>query len=296
MNRKSLFLVIFGLVIVTALFLVVSVWAYQEYFTRNQPGAIISVKNGQQKVSSDTTVLKVASNPEKPTVTASGMNEMDTTISLDEKMKEYDRLKNEIANNSVTKQTPSDSILKRIDYLEKSILELNIRNEKVAADNRRLGRLVNQMAVVKGDKISKVQSTKRPAPASAIEVDNTNVDVSNISLTALSPGGTSSATLSASNSEGLRGSFFVKNTGHKTGVFNIVLLLPDGKVLRQSGWETGVFNTVSGKKVYTTQVHLNDDSETMQFTVKSSALTDGIYTLQIYFEGKMVGQLRKRLG
>ncbi|MFS8082689.1 MAG: hypothetical protein ACMG51_04490 [Ginsengibacter sp.] len=296
MKRKALFLVIFGLVIVTALFLVVSVWAYQEYFSRKQPGVNIPILAEQQKVSSDTAVLKINSNPEKPTVTASGMNEMDTTVSLDEKMKEYDRLKNEIANNTATKQTPSDSILKRIDYLEKSILELNNRNEEVAADNRRLGRLVKQMADGKGEKITKSQPTNRTVPVSPIEVDNTNIDVSNISLKALTPGGTLSSTLSASNAEGLKGSFYVKNTGHKTGVFNIVLLLPDGKVLRQSGWETGVFNTVSGKKVYTTQVHLNDDNETMQFTVKSSALTDGIYTLQIYFEGKMVGQLRKRLG
>jgi archaellum component FlaC len=296
MNRKVLFLVIFGLVIVTALFLVVSVWAYQEYLSRKQLGANISETSTPKINPRDSAALKISSNPEKPSVTTSGIHQIDTTISLDDKMKEYDRLKNELATNTSGKQNSSDSIQQKIAYLEKNIAELNSRNEKVAADNRRLGRLVKEMADGKVEKVTKSPPSKKSIGNVVSADENKNVNISNISLTPISASGALSPSLSASNAEGLQGSFFVKNLNQTSGVFNIVLLLPDGKVLRQSGWETGIFNTPSGKKVYTTQVHLNADSESMQFTVKSSSLTDGIYTLQIYFEGKMLGQLRKRLG
>ncbi|MEO6869410.1 MAG: hypothetical protein ABI168_07185, partial [Ginsengibacter sp.] len=202
---------------------------------------------------------------------------------------------NELVIYAGNKTIPSDSIQTKIAYLEKNILELKERNEKVAADNKRLGILVKQLAGSStGQKITKSLPSKKSLIATSPSEESKYVSVNNVSLRLYSEN--MSPALSPSNAEGLQGSFNVKNLNQSSGVFNIVLLLPDGKVLRQSGWETGIFNTPSGKKVYTIQVHLNAESETMQFTVKSSSLTDGIYTLQIYFDGKMVGQLRKRLG
>lgn len=294
MNRKALFLVIFGLVIMTALFLVISVWAYQEYFNKKNLPAYIVEKSTPKKDVRDTTLLSVSSNPENNAVTTSGINEMDTTQTLEEKIIEYVRLKNELAANTANKKNPSDSIQEKITYLENNIRELKSNNEKVAAENKKLGQIIRQLAGNK-QKVTKSPPLKKTITTTATAKESKSLNISNISLRPYSDGNLSS-NLSASNAEGLQGSFLVKNIAHTSGVFNIVLLLPDGKVLRQSGWETGIFNTPSGKKVYTTQVHLNEDSETMQFTVKSATLTDGIYTLQIYYDGKMVGQLRKRLG
>ena len=294
MNRKALFLVIFGLVIITALFLVISVWAYQEYFNKKLLAANIVQTSTIQKDVRDSALLVVSSNPENPVVSTSGINEIDTAQTLEEKVREYDRLRNELAAITANKNDPSDSIRAKIAYLENNIRELKNTNEKVAADNKKLGQIIRKLA---GDnsKVTKRPPSKKTITTTPSAQENKSVNISNISLRTYSDGN-SSSTVSASNAEGLQGSFFVKNINQISGVFNIVLLLPDGKVLRQSGWETGIFNTPSGKKVYTTQVHLNADSESMQFTVKSSSLTDGIYTLQIYYDGKIVGQLRKRLG
>lgn len=295
MNRKALFLVIFGLVIITALFLMISVWAYQDYFSKKSLVTNINKTSILKKPAGDSTILGVSSNPEKPAVITSGINETDTTTSLEEKIREYDSLRNELVIYAGNKTIPSDSIQTKIAYLEKNILELKERNEKVAADNKRLGILVKQLAGSStGQKITKSLPSKKSLIATSPSEESKYVSVNNVSLRLYSEN--MSPALSPSNAEGLQGSFNVKNLNQSSGVFNIVLLLPDGKVLRQSGWETGIFNTPSGKKVYTIQVHLNAESETMQFTVKSSSLTDGIYTLQIYFDGKMVGQLRKRLG
>ncbi len=294
MNRKALFLVIFGLVIMTALFLMITVWAYQEYFNKKNLATNIVDASTLKKAARDTAVFGVSSNPEKPAVITTGINEIDTTRSLEEKIREYDSLRNELVIYAANKTIPSDSIHQKIAYLEKNILELKDRNEKVAADNKRLGQLVKQLASSNTQKVTKNQPSKKSISTTSITDENKNVNISNISMRLYSDN--LSSTLTPSSAEGLQGSFFVKNLNQTSGVFNIVLLLPDGKILRQSGWETGIFNTSSGKKVYTTQLHLNADSESMQFTVKSSSLTDGIYTLQIYYNGKIVGQLRKRLG
>lgn len=296
MNRKALFLVIFSLIIVTASFLMISVWAYQEYFSKKQPGEKIALISNLPKNSNDLALSKSTTNLDKPTVITSGISELDTTLSLDEKQKEYDRLKNELVNSALARQTPSDSILQRIAFLENSILELNNRNEQVAEDNRKLGRLLKEMSNIRGEKNIKRQVSSSVDNVPVKEEEGSSVKVTNISLVAAISGGESSPTLPASKAEELQVFFNVKNSNQKTGVFSIVILLPDGRVLRQSGWETGVFNTSTGKKVYTAQVHLNEDSEAMQLTVKSPNLTDGIYTIQIYFEGNLVGQLRKRLG
>ena len=295
MNRKALFLVIFGLVIITALFLVISVWAYQEYFSKKILAANIVETSAPKKDVRDTTLVSVSTNPENPVVSTSGINEIDTAQTLEEKMREYDRLKNELADNTANKKVPSDSIQEKIAYLENNIRELKTTNEKVAADNKKLGQIIRQLAGSNTQKVTKSPPLKKTITTTATAQENKSVNISNISFKPYSDGN-SSSTVSASNAEGLQGSFQVKNINQTSGVFNIVLLLPDGKVLRQSGWETGIFNTPSGKKVYTTQVHLNAGTESMQFTVKSSSLTDGIYTLQIYYDGKIVGQLRKRLG
>ncbi|MEO5500745.1 MAG: hypothetical protein ABIR31_04815, partial [Ginsengibacter sp.] len=93
MNRKALFLVIFGLVIITALFLMISVWAYQDYFSKKSLVTNINKTSILKKPAGDSTILGVSSNPEKPAVIASGINETDTTRSLEEKIREYDSLR-----------------------------------------------------------------------------------------------------------------------------------------------------------------------------------------------------------
>lgn len=78
----------------------------------------------------------------------------------------------------------------------------------------------------------------------------------------------------------------------------IVLLQPDGRVLQKSPWESGTFLSVSGKKIYTCKLSANQASagnNQLNFSLPSDSFQQGLYTLQVYYGGKLIGELKKPL-
>jgi peptidoglycan hydrolase CwlO-like protein len=97
-------------------------------------------------------------------------------------------------------------------------------------------------------------------------------------------------------------SFFVQNNIKdyvNTEVY-IVVLQPDGSVLKNSVWDFGTFDTRNeGKKPYTLKMHFQyqkAEAKQVLFSLTPDSYENGIYTMQIYHNGVMIGQLTKTLG
>jgi hypothetical protein len=78
----------------------------------------------------------------------------------------------------------------------------------------------------------------------------------------------------------------------------VVIIKPDGKVLKGSGWDAGTFNTPEGKKIYSYKfsfAYTRGDAKRLSFSLKGGALDKGNYTMEIYNNGMMIGKVTKSL-
>jgi hypothetical protein len=76
----------------------------------------------------------------------------------------------------------------------------------------------------------------------------------------------------------------------------VVILQPNGQVLKTSGWESGTFNTADGKKIYSYKFNFNysrGEAKKLAFTLKTGSLVKGNYTMAVYYNGQMIGKTVK---
>ncbi len=107
-------------------------------------------------------------------------------------------------------------------------------------------------------------------------------------------------TLQAQQTEKLVGSFVVKNNGNPTNSSEmmIVVIQPDGQVLKTSAWESGTFNSDEGKKIYTYKLRFeitNGETRRLLFTLNTDKYQKGNYSMQIYHNGILIGKMFKTL-
>ena len=77
----------------------------------------------------------------------------------------------------------------------------------------------------------------------------------------------------------------------------VVLLKPDGRVLKTSGWDSGTFNRPEGKKIYSYKFSFNytrGEAKRLVFYSCGSAQL-GNYTMEVYYNGLMIGKTTRSL-
>ena len=75
-------------------------------------------------------------------------------------------------------------------------------------------------------------------------------------------------------------------------------LQPDGRVLKNSEWDSGSFNTPDGKKIYSYKLSFNyakGEQKQLLFSLKADKYQKGNYTMQVYYNGIMIGRVSKTL-
>lgn len=87
--------------------------------------------------------------------------------------------------------------------------------------------------------------------------------------------------------------FSVNTTSVPKGEIYVVITQPDGSVLENSRWESGVFEVPEGQKIYTGKLIFNSSSHQLSFRIKTSSIPSGAYSVGIYYDGKVLGMLRK---
>jgi len=295
-DRKSLYLLIFALSVVTIAFILISIWGYHFYFDSKGSKTFADIQpipSIARKTTMRDSLQTVLNSTVRQFDESNDNSSNDSTLEL--KLLEFNRLRNEIAEILKNKTSSQDMSVasEKIGELQQSVNELKNKNDEVAAENERLNRIVKQLMVEKGgsrriSKSKKEYTSSLPLLVSHLRfvgmgMKNDNQRETNI----------------ASQTEKLFGSFQinVKPTNSATSIY-VEIIQPNGKTLLNSSWQSGTFETNSGRKVYSALLHFDnvkDNKNRLQFAIDSHNFQKGKYTMQIYHQGVMIGRLVRTL-
>lgn len=218
------------------------------------------------------------------------------------KANDFDRLKTEITTLLKERATEADLELARekIAELQLKVAQLYSRNKDIEAENRRLSALLAQLA--QGPRNADMpQRQETTAPAVNAKLPNVAFAASDLRLQAVyaSDEGEQETTV-ADDAEKLNGYFVVKGPAVQPGyaVVHVVVVQPNGQVLKNSAWESGAFETSEGRKIYSYQLRFNyakGETKPLRFSLGSDRFMQGNYTMQLYYNGRVIGKLTKTL-
>jgi len=307
-DRKSLYLLIFALTVVTISFILISIWGYHYYFasvdpkpiTQNIPQNSPVVSKTSMKDSLQTLLNSTVEQLSGENDSTSNDSSVDKTLAL--KLIEFNRLKNEIAEilrNKTSSQDMSDAGLK-IVKLQQSVDELRDKNNEVAAENERLNNMVKQLIAKKSATSEKPKTPRAHKEQLASSAYTLPLLVSHLRFVAMTVTDENQAiTNLAANTERLSGAFQinVKPENTTTEIY-VVVIQPNGKTLFNAAWQSGNFETKSGRKVYSALLHFDnvkDNGKRLSFSIDSHNFQKGKYVMQVYHQGIMIGKLTRTL-
>ncbi len=221
---------------------------------------------------------------------------------LDINLKEFYRLRNEIAALLQNKATTADVTLagKKITELQQKTEKPRYTNTDVENENKKLNAIVTQLTVQPLQGIDKninqlpVENTTAPNKEPASTVSAANLNLSTVA------GDDDQDPNDTKQAEKIQCSFTVKNQGNNNGKYDIVVVVlqPDGQVLQKSAWESGAFETNEGKKIYSCKFRCDapkGESKQLSFSLNADNYQKGNYTMQVYHNGVMIGKKNKIL-
>lgn len=300
----KLLMVSVALLIISAVLLLIS--GYNIYFKKQGPQALVIGKTAVEiPLQLRDSLEKVYSN----TVTAinNNLSFADNATSDREtqtKMAELATLRQEIVTLLANKNDDSDLQLAKvkIEELQQKVAVLQNRYTGVESENKRLQSLINQL--LNGKSSAGTANTAAVTPDKQGNVTSTAVNSNSpfagaLHLFAVANTNTKEQeTTEADEAEKIVGTFVVKNLPAKgNGELLVVILQPDGKVLKNSVWESGTFETVEGKKIYSRKLYAETTTEEKQlnFSLTPDKFLKGDYTMQIWYNGSMIGKMVKTL-
>jgi hypothetical protein len=243
------------------------------------------------------------------------VNDIDTKLKLDPtiasdkdaqiKLDDVNALRTEIS--ALLKDQSNDANLAnaklKIEELQLKVAILQNRFTGVEAENRRLQALLNQL--MSSNKSNNVTAATIPEKQSKINserfLSNNTVSTSAAGLhlfAVVDNNNREQETNDAEEAEKMIGTFSLKNISDKaTPEVMVVVLQPDGRVVKNSVWESGTFETKEGKKIYSRKISFEPAQEDKQlnFSLTPDNFLKGDYTLQIWYNGKMIAKTIKTL-
>jgi hypothetical protein len=246
-------------------------------------------------------------------------NDIDTKLKLNPqiasdkdakiKLDDVNALRTEIS--SLLRDKPNDANLAnaklKIEELQLKVAILQNRFTGVESENKRLQALLSQLISNKTkSRVNTGISENQAKISSLLFESNKNVTVSNVAPTAtglhlfavLENNNRQQETNDAEEAEKIIGTFSLRNIPEKTvSEVMIVVLQPDGRVVKNSVWESGTFETNNGKKVYSSKISIEpaQADKQLNFSLSPDNFLKGDYTLQIWYNGKMIAKTVKTL-
>jgi hypothetical protein len=220
-------------------------------------------------------------------------------------------LKNEITTLLKDQSSTADlaSAKLKIEELQLKVALLQNRYLGVEADNKRLQALLNQlMSTNKGSQNSTTSTTAFPA-SEKLRMEKNNVNTTTANTPTATAGDLHLFTVAENNNkefetsyaedaEKMIGTFSLNNLSDNTNTeVMVVVLQPDGKVVKNSVWESGTFETKQGKKVYSRKISFDGAQKDKQinFSLTPDNFVKGEYTLQVWYNGRMIAKTFKTL-
>jgi len=224
--------------------------------------------------------------------------------SLDTRLSEFFQLRNEIKAILSDRSANADMEMagRKIIELQERIAALRNINLDVERENKRLNALLNQLTdgePVNNTTTSKViAEIKSPIKKSA---GNEVFLLSELRFSAIQINDNREQETNRTElTEKLAGSFKVRNKNIQSNNAEIMLVVvqPDGKVLQNSPWDAGTFETPEGKKIYSAKLRFEynpGEAKQLLFSITADQYQQGSYILNIYQNGKLIGKMVKTL-
>ena len=309
-DTKSLLLLLVSLLLVIVSFGLLWTWGYRFY--KNE-----EIKTEAKIIVVDSLAIagKISDSLQKAyTATLHELDmQLDSTLSntdslkseLDIKLGEFYRLRNEITTILKNRNNNSDfNVAKqKISELQNKVQDISVKNTDVENENKKLADVLNQL----GNSNNKTDKNSRQAVVenkTALEKANPVYPVftaSDMKFAALMIDDDKEyETTIAEKADKLMGSFSVINYNSQltNAQMVVVVLQPDGRVLKTSGWESGTFNTPEGKKVYSYKLNFSysrGEVKRLLFSLQANKLVKGNYTMELYYNGLLIGKTVKTL-
>jgi len=306
-------------------FVILCTWGYNEYYRAKDSGKMTRVVKGDSA-----TIAKAARDAANATRDSlqkiffatiqnldkrfdSTMNFADSLqIPLNQRLTEFFKLKTEISEILANRNNDADLGIARqkISELQKKVNELAGRNNEVEQENRRLYAMLKQLSAEKSPDetarsvsfenkaVNKVDT--KPSPEKSSVTEN-SFQAYDLRLSAVMVTDNKELeTFQAIQTNKFIGSFIVKNSNAINNVAELFIIIsqPDGQVLQKSTWESGTFETMEGRKVYSCKLRFDytkGEPKKLLFSISSEKFVKGNYTMQVYYNGSLIGRIYKTL-
>lgn len=237
-------------------------------------------------------------------------------LDIGDKLKEFYALRDQLSNllGDPTSKSNLINAITKISELQNRVERLRKQNQSIEKENKRLAALLAQLSKIQtpvydltpDDPITPIitnldsAQTKIDPVVPAVGTEKYNVDKIGFEALTNNENDPSETTSLAQSVYKLKGSFDLKNNNMQAsyGDFIVVIIQPNGRVLKSSTWESGTFETASGRKIYTCKVKYEcnkGESKTFNFKVEPEEVLTGTYQLQLYFNKELVGSATKTL-
>jgi hypothetical protein len=236
----------------------------------------------------------------------SQLNEDSLRNNLDSKLKEINRLKSEI-NGILNKQgfsrTDIGEARQKINELQQKVDELSNQKFTMEQEKQQLTGVLEQLTVnvdtlqrnIRVLSNENRQLNEKIAMASIFVASDLKIDAIAVR------GESEESTSQAKKTDKFIASFTVQNHVNQftNAEITTVLIKPDGQVMQSTVWDSGTFETGEGKKNYTRKIRFDYDKgeqKNLLFSIDTDKCEKGIYTFQLWHNGKKIGQTTKTLG
>lgn len=298
-DKKSILLLIVSFLLLLVSCTLLWTWGYRVIRAgEGQPPAV-----NNNPVRHDTLAVNAASS--QTDINAIQLHADSLKAQLDAKLAEFNLLREQINGMLSKAESGGDSsgANPKVNTLQLVVDNLRNRNRDVENENKRLRTVLEQLS-------SYVKNN--PARRTAFESNNTESPADNTSPTGYAISDMKLAAIAANSeqeeetSEAMRTgkfvcTFTVRNSSSNTGSNEVVVVLvqPDGRVLQPSPWESGLFNTPQGRRIYSYKAMVDltkGEARKLSFTLNALKYLKGNYSMQVYHNGTMIARLSKTLG
>ncbi len=309
-DAKSLLLLLLSLLLVIVSFVLIWTWGYRFYKDQDEykvnakivlsdsTATVSRIRDSLQRVY-DETINKLDARLDSSLINSDSLK-----AQLDQKLAEFFRLSHEIKAllNSRNIGSNFNIAKQKLGELQSKVDDLRDKNTLVDEGNKSLGSVLEELN--KTDKNAKpvtLTDTNRNGGQDRGNPVYAVFNATDVKLSAvLGDTDNERETAWADQAEKLVGTFTVTNNISQLSNVEmmVVILQPDGRVLKNSEWDAGSFNTPEGKKIYSYKVNFNytkGEQKRLFFSLKADKYQKGNYTMQVYYNGVMIGRTSKIL-
>lgn len=306
-DNKSSFLLVLSLLLLSLSLVLLSIWGYRFFNTnqKNKSGAFQKEASALAKVNTSTrdsliylytnTISKLDLRIDSAKNTTDSLR-----VNVDDKMTQIISLKEEIKlllKSEVTNENLSRA-REKINELRWKVEELQNKNLSIEKENEQLKAMLLQYNnngslphtdAAPASKLPAVNNTTKTLPVATFVLTGIRVKAVFVK------DDKDQETLQAIETQKINGSFKVKsNTATEEEDLFISIIQPNGKVLQNSDWEVGTFETPEGRKIYSQKIQIRleaKEEKLLHFSISADSFDKGNYTVLIFHHGLVTGKL-----